>query len=348
MQNGRNFFIIIFLGESYSIKMTKKVFIFCNSSFGHSSEKSNERDDRISSAINSLLNSEYEELFYKRKLGNSLQAIRLIEDVHGENYLSDLDFRFRIKECSVCNLRHCKVICPDCSSTNFIKNITDDTYITNNTCEDVIESTRNIIRACEELVIRPYSYLLIRPPGHHCFKTPQGFCIINNAIIGAKYLLRLGYQRVLILDWDYHHFNGTEQFLNSSIVGVSIHAFGNNIYPGTGSAESSTENCLNIPLILDKKRNKLFYSNKRVMKIFIEQVLPFIQSKNPDVIIVSNGLDMHKKDTFVGLGLSDKFYCEATNKLKEFRIPLMFILEGGYNSKVISSVSQKLICILNG
>lgn len=216
--------------------------------------------------------------------------------------------------------------------------------MTNNTVDIILDAVLALKDSVDLLQSKKYIYSLIRPPGHHCHDKPNGFCIINNAIIAAKYAQSQGYDKILILDWDYHHFDGTEKFLNETICGVSIHAFGPCIFPGTGHSRFNKPYLKNIPLYIESEYDFFKYDDKYYLELFEDKVLPFILNHNPDLIIISNGLDAHRDDYIGGLNITNKFYINATKRLKELNKPLLYILEGGYNINVVKTVSLD-ICL---
>lgn len=196
-----------------------------------------------------------------------------------------------------------------------------------------------------------YSFALVRPPGHHCNNDPNGFCVFNNVYIGAKYAQKKGFEKVLILDVDFHHGDGTQQLIEASpdpnIFFVSIHGYGDEIYPGTGGISSNNENILNIPLGMNKdKESREYITDDFYQNILDTQVFPFVQASNPNLIVVSLGFDAHQADPLEGMGISDLTYIYLALKLKQLGIPVMFVLEGGYNIKTIARIIPKMISIM--
>lgn len=129
---------------------------------------------------------------------------------------------------------------------------------------------------------------------------------------------------------------------------VSMHAYSRKIkiYPGTGSVLENTENTINIPFFFHNPLDKYKFTDDRCYESYEESVLPLIQQFNPDLILISNGLDMHQLDSLEGLNLSVDFYNRICRSLKSFNVPLVYVLEGGYNPNVISEVSLSLLDIL--
>jgi acetoin utilization deacetylase AcuC-like enzyme len=184
------------------------------------------------------------------------------------------------------------------------------------------------------------SFALVRPPGHHA--TPNrsmGFCLFNNAAIGARYAqAKYGVERVLIIDWDVHHGNGTQDIFwdDPTVFYFSTHQYP--YYPGTGAAcergqgkgEGTT---LNIPLSAGTPARSHREAFTGALKE-IERVSP------PDLIIISAGFDSRRGDPLGGLMLEDSDFREMTKEVMEMadrrsKGRVVSILEGGYNLQTL-------------
>lgn len=216
-----------------------------------------------------------------------------------------------------------------------------DTLITEDTCNQIMDSIKVLNYICDNFNKYKNTYLLIRPPGHHSHDNHhEGFCIINNAYLLARNLIdKEKARKVLIFDWDLHHGNGTEKLIKENtkndIYFVSIHGYGLDFYPRTGTGISP--NILNIPM--EKGSSHLDYIN-----LFESVAVPFINNiSDIDCIIISNGLDGHKDDKFNFLELIDETYVHMTNYFLGLNKQMVFLLEGGYNPNVISNISHKLL-----
>lgn len=220
--------------------------------------------------------------------------------------------------------------------------IDGDTYFSNVTYHEIIDNSVILYNVCEQINsnIIKYAYCLIRPPSHHArLNSYQGFCIINHTYLTAKYLHDTYQKKVLILDYDVHHGDGTQalvkQHLKDNIYFISMHCYGNGFYPGTGDTKENNELVLNIPM----KRG----SGNEIYIMKFELVKQYIEDNNVDIIVISNGLDAHEKDPFQVMELTNEFYIYVTKYLKSLDKPLIYILEGGYNPEVIGSVSEDII-----
>ena len=176
-------------------------------------------------------------------------------------------------------------------------------------------------------------FVLARPPGHHATSTSgMGFCLFSNAAIAANYALQKpGIQRVAIVDWDVHHGNGTEAIVenNPQIAYCSLHQYP--CYPGTGkkSDRGKYDNVLNLPMSPGS-------TIADYQPVFSQQVVPFLDNFQPDLMIVSAGYDANHEDTLASISLQPEDYSLFTNYLLQINRRLLFGLEGGYHLETLS------------
>jgi len=183
---------------------------------------------------------------------------------------------------------------------------------------------------------------LNRPPGHHAgAEYAGGFCLFNNAAIAAKYCLEGGMNRVLLLDWDLHHGNGTHDIVQHDprIIFCSLHQFGPELYPQTGNINEIgfNGNVINLPLPA-----KL--GDEEYWAIFQATVPALIEQAKPDIVIISAGFDGHFNDINhlylydpgAGFCLSAQLYHKLTSLVAEATTAIgghyLLLLEGGYNA----------------
>lgn len=188
------------------------------------------------------------------------------------------------------------------------------------------------------------AFAAIRPPGHHAERDhAMGFCLFNNVAIAARYLQQnWNLKRVLIVDWDVHHGNGTQHIFEEdpTVLYFSTHQYP--YYPGTGSAAEKGKGrgegyTLNIPLAYGS-------DEEDYLRAFQTELLPAALSFRPDFILISAGFDAHKDDPLAGMRLTESSYYQFTRIIKNIASDtcqgrIVSLLEGGYN---LISLSRSL------
>jgi acetoin utilization deacetylase AcuC-like enzyme len=174
---------------------------------------------------------------------------------------------------------------------------------------------------------RGNAFAAARPPGHHALGSRgMGFCLLNNVVIAARHAQRLGRERVLIIDWDVHHGNGTQALVetDASIRYVSLHQWP--WYPGTGAAEErGVGNVFNVPR-----------GPGRPAELYVGDLWAAIVAATtdwpPDLVLVSAGFDAMTGDPLGRFTLEPEHYAQLTQRLRERfpTIPIVGLLEGGY------------------
>jgi len=209
-----------------------------------------------------------------------------------------------------------------------------DTYISSRSVEAALAAAGaacSALDACRAGEISR-AFCAVRPPGHHAEPARgMGFCLINNAAVAARYAQRIGYARVVIVDFDVHHGNGTQTafYDDDTVLYFSTHEYPH--YPGTGAAgERGAGKGLgftrNIPLRSGSGDAELLDAYRG---IFRTEAAAF----RPDCCIVSAGYDLHEGDPLADLTVSDQGVREIVRAIKEAcaGIPLVCTLEGGYH-----------------
>jgi len=180
-------------------------------------------------------------------------------------------------------------------------------------------------------------FCAIRPPGHHAMPDEgMGFCIFNNAAVAARYIQQQhGLAKVLIVDWDVHHGNGTQAvfYHDPSVMYFGIHQYGD-FYPGSGS---ETEKgmargygyTVNVPLPAGS-------GDDEFIQAFQEQLIPAADSFQPDFVLISAGFDAHVDDRLGDMHVSTAGFAALTQIVKNIADQhcqgrLLSLLEGGYN-----------------
>ncbi len=172
-----------------------------------------------------------------------------------------------------------------------------------------------------------HAFAAVRPPGHHALASKgMGFCLLANAVIAARHAQRLGRERILIIDWDVHHGNGTQALVeaDATIRYVSLHQWP--WYPGTGAAdERGVGNVFNVPRGPGKPAS-----------LYVEDLWAAIVAATsgwrPDLLFVSAGFDAMTGDPLGGFTLEPAHYADLTRRLREHLhdTPMVGLMEGGY------------------
>ncbi len=180
------------------------------------------------------------------------------------------------------------------------------------------------------------AFCAIRPPGHHAFRDrASGFCIFNNVAIGARYIQKKhGLSRVLVVDWDVHHGDGTQDIFydDPTVLFFSVHQFP--LFPGSGAAEETGKGkgkgyTINVPLLAGSGDREFVAALREVLK---PRALEF----DPDFVLISAGFDAHKDDPLGGMEVTPEGFAEMTRIVKEIAEEscygrLVSVLEGGYS-----------------
>jgi acetoin utilization deacetylase AcuC-like enzyme len=214
-----------------------------------------------------------------------------------------------------------------------------DTYATMESYDLALEAVGSACRGVDEIMLgqADNGMVLVRPPGHHAEKKMfGGFCLFNNVAAAARHAqMAHGLKRILIVDFDVHHGNGTQDIFydDPTVLFVSTHIYTGHFYPGTGSIREQgmglgKGSTLNVPF--PPGVGDLGYA-----QAFSELIAPAAAAFQPEFILVSAGYDAHWADPLASAGLSLTGYAHIARTLVQMadehcRGRILFILEGGY------------------
>jgi acetoin utilization deacetylase AcuC-like enzyme len=199
------------------------------------------------------------------------------------------------------------------------------------------------------------AYILCRPPGHHAeSERAFGFCFINNIAVAANYLVETeGLSRVMIVDYDAHHGNGTQNtfYSTNKILYIGLHQDGRTLFPGSGfpdeigKGEGEGYN-VNLSMYPGAGDQSYRFAFERL-------IWPIADSFKPQFILVSVGFDGHISDPLTSLGLTRSGFAMMNRELNSMAAShasgkIAFFLEGGYNIEIVGSGSQNLVEELSG
>ena len=185
-------------------------------------------------------------------------------------------------------------------------------------------------------------FAIVRPPGHHAEShCAMGFCLLNNIALAAQLARKkYGLKRIVILDWDIHHGNGTQRMFYKSrnIMYISIHRFCNgDFFPNQKDADShfigegkGLGYNINIPW------SSYGYRDKEYLYAFQKLIIPILKEYNPELILISSGFDSADGDPLGQCQVTPEGYFNMIQLLKQIQPKIVLALEGGYNLKSIA------------
>lgn len=215
-----------------------------------------------------------------------------------------------------------------------------DTLMSPGSGEAALRAAGAVVAAVDAVVAgeADNAFCAVRPPGHHAEpRRPMGFCLFNNAAIGALRAREAhGLARIAIIDFDVHHGNGTQARFadDASLFYASTHQYP--LYPGTGAAsETGVGNIVNVPL-------PPMAGSQQFRLGMTRTVLPALDQFRPEMVLISAGFDAHKADPLAQLQLDESDYTWATEQLLALarthaRGRVVSTLEGGYDLRALGA-----------
>jgi acetoin utilization deacetylase AcuC-like enzyme len=193
---------------------------------------------------------------------------------------------------------------------------------------------------------------LVRPPGHHAeADRAMGFCLYNNIAVGAAWARQRGLSRIVIVDYDVHHGNGTQAafYEDPSVLFTSSHQFP--FYPGTGAVGEAgsgegTGYTLNLPL-------EVGATDADYDLVYRDVAVPALEAFRPELILVSAGFDAHERDPLAGMRLTTAGYGRLTARLLQAADALcsgrlVFVTEGGYDLQALRECLETVVGLASG
>lgn len=222
---------------------------------------------------------------------------------------------------------------------------TGDAIICSRSFEVAMYAVGGTLIAIDQVLSTPgaSAFCVVRPPGHHaCSSQGMGFCLFNNIAIAARYAQKkYGIERVLIVDWDVHHGNGTQEIFYDDPTVFYFSTHEKNLYPGTGAAEEIGEGkgmgtTLNCPIQAGPQ------SRLDVIGAFGIQLREKMKTFRPNLVLISAGFDAHEADPLGHFNLTDNDFSLLTRIVQEIADEyaegrIVSVLEGGYHLKTLAS-----------
>lgn len=264
----------------------------------------------------------------------------------------------RLRETGLSN--ELKLISPQKDPMDFIKKIHSDEHILKinsipTTGSVAVKAVSGVLEAVDSVCRGEINnaFCSVRPPGHHAQNSghEQGFCFFNNIAVAVRYIQeKYHHNKILIIDWDYHHGNASESafYDDASVLFFSTHDW--YAYPGTGDPSRNGAGAgkgYNINVHLSPSSG-----DEVIKKAWDDKLIPALDDFNPDFILISAGFDSRKEDLLGSFSITDKGFFDLTKTALQFAETycdgrLISLLEGGYNptglAKAVASHVEALL-----
>jgi acetoin utilization deacetylase AcuC-like enzyme len=227
-----------------------------------------------------------------------------------------------------------------------------DTFVVEASCEAALRAAGGAVQLVDLLLSgeAPTGLSALRPPGHHAEPSRgMGFCLFDNVAVAAQHALDAhGLERVLVLDWDVHHGNGTNAAFHAtpSVLFVSLHEWP--LYPGTGPASdvgsgAGIGHTVNLPVAAG--------AGDALYASLLEHVVaPLARAYGPQLILISAGFDAHRDDPLAGIELTEGGFAALTGTVRrlaaELEVPVGAVLEGGYDLRALAASTAATLRVL--
>jgi acetoin utilization deacetylase AcuC-like enzyme len=227
-----------------------------------------------------------------------------------------------------------------------------DTFVVEASYEAALRAAGGAVRLVDLLLSGEAStgFSALRPPGHHAEPArAMGFCLFDNVAVAAQHALDAhGLQRVLVLDWDVHHGNGTNAAFHASpsVLFVSLHEWP--LYPGTGPANdvgsgAGTGFTVNLPVAAGA-------GDALYLSLLEHVVAPLAHAYAPQLVLISAGFDAHRDDPLAGVELTEAGFAALTGAVRrlaaELEVPVGAVLEGGYDLRALAASTAAMVQVL--
>jgi acetoin utilization deacetylase AcuC-like enzyme len=227
---------------------------------------------------------------------------------------------------------------------------TGDTDITPNSWDVAVRAAGGVLNAVDAVLTgaADNAFCAVRPPGHHANASRgMGFCLLNNVALAARHAQRKhGVKRVMIVDWDVHHGNGTQDifYRDPTVFFFSTHQWP--LYPGTGRADETGEGdgegaTMNFPFPAGSGR-------REILGAVENSLAPAAERFKPELLLISAGFDSREGDLLGRFTLTDRDFADLTRAVMGIAERVVSVLEGGYTLDGLASAAAAHVAALRG